>query len=144
MLSSRSVNTPHTYTQGHLFSGADHHAAAATYLCLVALFTSLTHPSRSCLSPLQVLAFALLVPVAAVAEGLQVAGVWAKATAQLGTRRVATDLLLSGLFHYLNNEVGSGAAGTCMHGLRAVPQCGARAPPLCTSLPRPELLACAT
>jgi hypothetical protein len=65
------------------------------------MYAEPSHSSRP-----QVLGFFLLVPVAMVFEGLAVRGVWTRAVKAGGNpRQLSIDLLSSGLFHYLNNEV---------------------------------------
>lgn len=58
-----------------------------------------------CVYGCQVLSFLLLLPVAGVAEGLKFMKVWDKAATSVGPKLLGQNLLLSGLFHYLNNEV---------------------------------------
>lgn len=74
------------------------------------------------------LSFGLLLPVAILAEYGTALPAWDTAVAKLGQKKVAVDVFLSGLFHYLNNEVrephpSSGGRG---HGFRAA--AAARAP----------------
>jgi len=51
-------------------------------------------------------AFLLLAPLALAAEGAALPREWARAVAAgITEKKLATNILLSGLFHYLNNEV---------------------------------------
>lgn len=50
-------------------------------------------------------AFGLMLPLALLVEGKGAAAAWSKATASMDSVLLARQLVLSGLFHYLNNEV---------------------------------------
>jgi solute carrier family 35 protein E1 len=50
-------------------------------------------------------AFGLMLPLALLVEGKGAAAAWSKATASMDSVLLARQLALSGLFHYLNNEV---------------------------------------
>jgi len=50
-------------------------------------------------------AFGLMLPLALLVEGKGAAAAWSKATASIDSVLLARQLVLSGLFHYLNNEV---------------------------------------
>jgi len=52
-----------------------------------------------------VLSFGMLVPVAMLFEGGEVIPAWDKAVATIAPKQLTLNVFLSGVFHYLNNEV---------------------------------------